>query len=96
MLTDTVIEGFSYGRPVVCFDIANGPKTLVHHGYNGLKAKPFDIKELASRIIELIEDETLLKLMGENARSYVSERYSIDKVGAVLEEVLRSAVDRNI
>lgn len=83
-----IIEGFSNARPVVCFDIPNGPKEIVRDGENGLKAKPFDEKDFGDKIKLLISDRELREKLALEARSTAERHYSVEKTGKILEDAL--------
>lgn len=69
------LEAFSYGLPLVSFDI-NGlgwiPATICR------KVTPFDEAALAREILRLIEDGTLREKMGRQSREFVKS-YSWDR-----------------
>lgn len=74
------IESFSMGKPVVSFDIGYGPKEFLINNYNSLVAECFSIEKFSVCLENLINDEFLLKFLGENARKTYLENYEISKV----------------
>ena len=74
-----LIEAMGAGLPVVSFSCPCGPRDLIHDGYNGLLVENGNIKELAKKIITLIEKKDLRCHMGQNAVSSVA-LYTKEKI----------------
>ncbi|MBU9841251.1 glycosyltransferase [Rahnella aceris] len=74
------IESFSMGKPVVSFDIGYGPKEFLINNHNSLVAECFSIEQFSHCLEKLINDESLLKKLGENARKTYLDNYEISKV----------------
>jgi glycosyltransferase involved in cell wall biosynthesis len=68
------IEAMSFGRPVVAFDVG-GPREWLVDGETGFLVKRGDIKGLADRISQLIEDEQLARKMGQKGQERVGKYY---------------------
>lgn len=51
-----LLEAKSAGLPLVSFDIETGPDEIIRDGVNGFLIPPYDIKKMANKICELIED----------------------------------------
>jgi glycosyltransferase involved in cell wall biosynthesis len=73
----SVLEGMSYGLPIVSTTVGGIPN-LVTHGVEGYLLKPGDIQGLAKYILKLLEDNDLRKTMGEAARKRIEEEFSIN------------------
>ncbi len=75
--TDTfgnvVIEAFASGLPVVVSD-QGGPRELIENGKTGYVTKSLDVDDFTAAVQRIIEDPTLRKTMGENARRSVEDR----------------------
>lgn len=56
----TIIEAWSYGKPVIAFN-CGGPKYLVKNGINGFLVKEKDFRELESKLILLLNDSNLIR-----------------------------------
>ena len=74
-----IVEAMGVGLPVVAFSCPCGPRDLIHDGYNGLLVENGNIKELAKKIITLIEKKDLRCHMGQNAVSSVA-LYTREKI----------------
>lgn len=61
----TIIEAWSYQKPVIAFDVG-GPKYLIDDGINGFLVPEKDITILSERIKILSSDEKLRKKLGDN------------------------------
>ena len=74
-----IIEAMSCGLPVVAFDCENGPRNILTDGENGYLIPSFDVDAYAEKLIRLIQNETLRREIGANARKS-SQRYAIDDI----------------
>jgi glycosyltransferase involved in cell wall biosynthesis len=68
------IEAMSFGRPVIAFDVG-GPREWLVDGETGFLVKRGDIKGLADRILQLLEDEQLARKMGRKGLERVEKYY---------------------
>lgn len=73
----TVLESMSCGVPVVATDVGGVTEALDSNC--GFICKPKDYKSLGESVVKLLQDETLRKKMGENARKKVVDNFTIDK-----------------
>lgn len=89
-----IIESFSYGCPVISYDIPYGPRSMIINGYNGYLAQSGDIKKLQGKILEIIE-QTKINTMRENAHK-TAMKYSSDIVGdKIIDLMFQSEFKRN-
>ena len=68
------------GVPVVSFDCENGPRSIITDGEDGFLIPTFDIDVFADKLILLMRDENLRRLMGEKAQKSAA-KYDIDAIG---------------
>ncbi len=68
------IEAMSFGRPVVAFDVG-GPREWLVDGETGFLVKRGDIRGLADRIFQLMEDGQLARKMGQQGQKRVEKYY---------------------
>jgi glycosyltransferase involved in cell wall biosynthesis len=74
------------GRPIVSF--AGSAKHL-RHGEDGWVVANDDVGGFADAIDHLLDDRSLARAMGENAREYVRTERSWESVGQRIEQVFR-------
>lgn len=74
-----MIEAMACGLPVVSFACPCGPRDIVSEGVDGYLVESGNVELLAGRLSQLMQDESLRKKMGENARRNIS-RLQIDKI----------------
>ena len=60
-----LIESISYGKPVVCYDIP-GNRNVVKNNFNGFKVKLHDYHKMANKVIEILLNDKLYKIMSKN------------------------------
>lgn len=63
-----LLEGQSYGLPIVAFECKCGPRDVITDREDGFLIPEKNIELLAGRILQLIENEDLRKRMGQAAR----------------------------
>ncbi len=78
-LPKSVIEAAAIGRPVVTTDSV-GCRDTVIDGKTGFIIPIKDSEALASKLKTLFDNVALRKKMGENARKYAEEKFSIEDV----------------
>jgi glycosyltransferase involved in cell wall biosynthesis len=87
----TGLEAMSYGRPVIAFDVG-GIKEYVDNGENGFLVKVFGVETLAERMIELLENEKMLKKFSEKSiekSKYFSNKIFFKKIKKFYRKVLK-------
>jgi len=72
------VEAMACAKPVVGFDRCAISELIINE-YNGYKVRYPNVKEMASRIIGLIEDEKKRKEFGRNGRKMVEEKFDVAK-----------------
>ena len=66
-----LLEAMSCGLPCVSFDCPNGARDLIRDGRNGFLVEYLNTNQLAERICELIEKDSLRRQFGANAKEDV-------------------------
>jgi glycosyltransferase involved in cell wall biosynthesis len=85
-----LLQGMAAGLPIVCTDVG-GIREVLTHGESGLIVPPADPGRLASAMLELLEDLPAAQRMGETARRFVREHYSMESAMNQLEAAYRRA-----
>lgn len=76
-----LIEAMACGVPVVSFNCENGPRSIITEGEDGFLIPTFDIDAFADKLILLMQDSNLRRLMGEKAQKSAA-KYDIDSIGS--------------
>jgi len=74
-----IIRAMGYGLPIIASDV-RGFSDEIRDGMTGLLFKEKDGKELAHKILMVLEDEDLSKRLRENAFYHVSQEHEWEKV----------------
>ena len=74
-----LLEAMSCGIPFVSFDCPHGPRNIIRNGEDGLLVEYLNPQALADGICQLIEDESLRKRLGANAKKNIG-RFSRESV----------------
>lgn len=82
------LEAMAMGLPIVASKI-EGIEKMVIHRYNGFLFKTGSVEKLRSHIIELFENERLVKIMGNRSRRIVENQFSWAKVAQKHLELYR-------
>ncbi|AGK60063.1 Glycosyltransferase [Archaeoglobus sulfaticallidus PM70-1] len=85
------MESLACGVPVVATDVGD-TREIVTDGKTGFLVKPGDAKAMASKVIELLEDDDLRKTMGREGRRHVEENFSYDVIVERVYEVYSSLI----
>lgn len=70
-------ESMACGTPMVSFAIGGVPD-LVRPGITGYLAEPENAKDLCNSIVQLLKDEPLRSVMGQQCREIALEEYTLD------------------
>lgn len=81
-----LLEAMSCGMAVIGAD-SPGIREIVSHGHNGYVCPP-DFKNLRRAIEVLLADPALCQTLGRNAREYVTERFSLEKIAEMEHRLL--------
>ena len=80
-------EALAAGKPVVA-SMVGGLREIVIDGVNGFLFAPGDYRELADKILKLLEDRDLRKRMGEAARE-TAKRFKPENIARRYAEIYR-------
>ena len=83
-----LMEAMAQGLAVVGSAVG-GIKTLIKDQVNGLLVEPADAAGLAKGILQLINDAQMRKNLGSNARKFIMENFSKEKMVKSTEGVYR-------
>lgn len=75
----TILEALSHGVPCIAYNIRYGPDAMIKSGINGYLVKPNDEKEMASKIIKLLNDKEKLNDFSKAAYES-SKEFSKDNI----------------
>ncbi|RKY31598.1 MAG: hypothetical protein DRP67_02320 [Candidatus Omnitrophota bacterium] len=87
----TLLEAMSCGLPCIGTDV-NGIKQEIKHLETGFLCQT-DYISIAEAIKTVISDKSLQQRLGKNAREYVMERYSIDRILNLELKVIEEVMD---
>lgn len=90
-----VLEAASWGKPIICFDNAGGAPEFVGRDA-GFVVPGFDVRQMASRTIDLLRSDDLRNRMGAAARKKVSSRHNLSagasEIAAMIDSTLLDTV----
>lgn len=87
-LPRTILEAMATGRPVITTDMA-GCREPIRHGKNGFLVPPRDAPALAAAMTVFLEQPERIAEMAWAARADAVEHYDVDKVNALLLDVMQ-------
>ncbi len=79
-----ILQGMAAGLPIVSTDVG-GIREVLAHGENGLIVPPGDSQQIATAMLQLLDDAAAAKRMGDAAQTFVRENYSMEKALRNLE-----------
>jgi glycosyltransferase involved in cell wall biosynthesis len=89
----TLIEAMSCGMPVIGAD-SPGIREIIDHGINGLLCG-IDSESIGRSIKELLDNPDLCETLGNNARQYVLDHFSLDRVLKMEYQLYREILDEH-
>jgi glycosyltransferase involved in cell wall biosynthesis len=87
-----IIEGMASGIPVVASN-RGGPLEIIEHGGDGFLADPENTENLATIIMELLNNKSLRKNIGEKARKKVVDQFSVEKFVRQFENIYKDVLN---
>lgn len=87
----TVLEAQSLHLPVISFDTLD-VHPAIEHGVSGLLVSPNDIEQLASTIIDLVDDPVRAESIGNAGYNRFTSTFSLDSVTENLCTIYSSAI----
>lgn len=90
-LPNTALESFQYSKPVIASNIGSLPE-LVIDGENGYLFSPSDEEDLIKKI-KMLDDDKLVKKMGEASRRRLENRFSPNAHYEALMKVFNEAIE---
>jgi len=87
------IEGMLAGKPVIGAR-SGGTAELIRDGFNGYLYTPKDYRELAEKVYYLFEHPDDTRLMGENAKKWAEQRFTKDRYGKEILDILAQIVHK--
>jgi len=82
-----VLEAMYHAKPVVAFNISSMPE-MIENNKTGYLVEFKNINEYAEKVINLIQNYTFRREMGESARNKVLAQFDMNKNIGYLEEVI--------
>ncbi len=74
------LEAMSSGKPVIASRVGGIPE-LVRHNENGILVSPGNVEQLVEALLQLLENQSLRKRLGNMGRKLVEEKYDWKKIG---------------
>lgn len=87
----TIIEAMSFGRPVISAK-AGGPEDIIVDGKTGFLVDKNDPKQLAQKMIYLLDNKTIAKEMGEYGKDIYNKKFSPKSALENLEKLLANVI----
>lgn len=83
-----LLEAMAQGVPVVACDVGGIPD-IVKHGETGLLARQRDPEDLASRIVQILDDPSLTERLVRRGRGHVRSSFSWQRITARFDSLYR-------
>jgi colanic acid biosynthesis glycosyl transferase WcaI len=89
-ISSKLYEYQAAGKPIVCCS-SGTPGNYVSQSRSGLVVQPGDSAGLASAVLRLYKDPALASELGRSGREFVLSRYSLERVGKMVNDLFESA-----
>ncbi len=90
-----VLESMFNSTPVVSYDINYGPSDIITHGIDGFLVEDRNIEQMATYILELLDDIKKSKEMGAAAKEKILKNYTEDIVIPEWEKLFETLSNEN-
>ncbi len=87
-----LLEWMATGKPVVATKVGIIPE-VVQEGVTGFVVAPDNIKDVADKVIYLLQNEDKLKNMGITARKFIEEKFNEETFIKNTEKIYRQVLD---
>ena len=87
----TILEAYACGVPIIASDIG-GLKETVVNGRTGYLFSPYNVMDLANKILDLIINERLREQLSKEAMRSVRVKFSVEKVVHMLEKLYEKSL----
>jgi glycosyltransferase involved in cell wall biosynthesis len=89
-----LFEAMASGLPVIASNRCFIPE-VISHGTNGFMVDPYDIEEMVSRSLNILDDPDASSFLGENARKKIKDHYSVEHSIAGYLAVINEVMGQN-
>ncbi len=89
-IQNKVLQAMAVGTPVVATSLACQALAVRHREHLMIADEPF---EFAQAVTELLNDKALRQQLSRNARQYVEENHSWEKIGLQLEDIYSGIIN---
>ena len=86
-MPNTLLEAMAVGIPCISTNCPTGPSDIIRDGENGFLVEVGDYDMVFEKICKIIEDKNIAKEIGENAKKFIYENYSSEKIALRLIEI---------
>lgn len=88
-ISNAMLEALGMGIPTICTDCpVGGARLIIKNKYNGLLVPVGDVDKLAKSMIELVENDKLVKKISLNSVN-VNNDYSVEKIIDKWEKIIK-------
>jgi len=87
----SICEAMSVGVPILATNVG-GVSEMVTDGYNGYLIPVEDYKYLAKKLLDLVQDNKMLKSLGENSRKTFHDKFSLKQMSIATQEYVNEIV----
>ena len=90
-MPNTVLEAFTYGKPVIASNLGCFPE-IIDNEVNGLLFEPKNSFDLSEKIKILVSNKDYCKELGKNGREKVEKVYNVEQHFNKLKEIFDGEV----
>jgi glycosyltransferase involved in cell wall biosynthesis len=87
----SVLEAMALGKPVIASNIG-GVSEMIEDGITGMLIEPNHPEQITDRILHLLSNQEIYSSIAQKAKEVVTERFSLQKYVAAMEEAFTRAL----
>jgi len=87
----TLLEAMSFGKVVLATNVGGVPE-IVKNGVNGFLVEPGSADQIGDKLLEIMEEPKIMLEIGESAKNWIENRYTVENMASQTEKVYREAI----
>jgi glycosyltransferase involved in cell wall biosynthesis len=94
-MPNSVLEAMASGLPVIATNVGGTPEVVIDNK-TGFLIPPKDPGAIAEKIMYIIEHPNFAQQIGQNARAYVEEKFSVKSMVKKTDELFETIISENL
>ncbi|WP_299319552.1 glycosyltransferase [uncultured Maribacter sp.] len=93
-VSNSIMESLAFGVPVIATNDGGTPE-IIESGINGFLINAYDSKELKDKILQLIDDEMLIKKISDTAKLTIETKFNLNLMTSKYIDLYKSLLGKS-